>query len=247
VKFKDHFSKQSREYAKCRPHYPRDMFAFIAANSPNDQLALDCATGNGQAAIELAEFFHKVIAIDASAAQIENASPGERVEYRVAAAEESSLPNESCDAITVAQALHWFDLDRFYLETRRVLRPGGILAVWTYKELRATPEIEAVVRHYHDEVVGPYWPAERKLVGHVYLELPFPFAEMECPEFEAQVRWSYEDLRGYLNTWSATQRYIAATARDPRELINRELAQAWGDGAEERVIAWPLTVRAGRA
>lgn len=247
MKFKDHFSKQASEYAKYRPCYPRELFAFIAANSPNDQLALDCATGNGQAAIELAQFFRKVIAIDASAAQIENASPRERVEYRVAAAEETSLPNESCDAITVAQALHWFDLDRFYLEAQRVLRPGGILAVWTYKELRATPEIQAVVRHYHDEVVGPYWPAERKLVGRVYLQLPFPFAEIQCPVFEAQVRWSFEDLLGYLGTWSATQRYIAATGRDPRELITRELAQVWGDRAEERAVAWPLTVRAGRA
>ena len=247
MKFKDHFSKQAREYAKFRPSYPPELFAFIAANSPGDQLALDCATGNGQAAIELAAFFRQVIAIDASAAQIENASPKERVKYRIAAAEETSLPNESCDAITVAQALHWFDLDRFYLEARRVLRPGGILAVWTYKELRATPEVEAVVRHYHDEIVGPYWPAERKMVGRVYLQLPFPFAEIQCPGFEAQVRWSCEDLLGYFGTWSATQGYIAATGRDPRELITHELAQAWGDGDEERVIAWPLTVRAGRS
>ena len=125
MKFKDHFSKQAREYAKFRPHYPPELFAFIAANSPNHELALDCATGNGQAALLLAEWFGKVIALDASAAQIKNAQPNERVEYRVAPAEETSLPGNSCDVITVAQALHWFDLDRFYSEVRRLLRPNG--------------------------------------------------------------------------------------------------------------------------
>jgi ubiquinone/menaquinone biosynthesis C-methylase UbiE len=247
VKFKDHFSTQAREYAKFRPHYPPALFAFLAANSPNDQLALDCATGNGQAAILLAERFRKVIAIDASAAQIENALPNERVEYRVAPAEETSLSAESCDAITVAQALHWFDLGQFYAEVRRLLRPGGILAVWTYKELQTTSAVEVIVRHYHDEVVGPYWPAERKLVGEPYRQLPFPFAEIDCPPFRAEMHWSLAELNGYLWTWSATQRFIAVNKKDPRESIARELAQAWGDPESKQLIVWPLIVRIGRA
>jgi len=246
VKFKDHFSKQAREYAKFRPQYPRELFAFVAANSLNDQLALDCATGNGQAAVLLAERFRKVIAIDASAAQIENALPNERVEYQVMPAEEMSLPNESCDAITVAQALHWFDLDRFYTEVRRLLRPNGALSVWSYYELVVSPEIKAIVRHYHDEIVGPYWPPERKLVGPAYLRLPFPFAEIDSPPFESQVLWSLEELLGYLGTWSATQRYLAATGRDPREAVADDLAQAWGGETKQRLMTWPLTVRIGR-
>jgi SAM-dependent methyltransferase len=218
----------------------------VAANSPNDQLALDCATGNGQAAVLLAERFRKVIAIDASAAQIENALPNERVEYQVAPAEETSLPKESCDVITVAQALHWFDLDRFYAEVRRLLRPRGILAVWTYKELQATPEVEAIVRHYHDEVVGPYWPAERKLVGQVYRQLSFPFAEIDCPPFRAEMDWSLAELLGYLWTWSATQRFIAASGKDPRDAVARPLALAWGKAEMKQRVVWPLTVRLGR-
>jgi SAM-dependent methyltransferase len=172
--------------------------------------------------------------------------PNERVEYQVAPAEETSLPKESCDVITVAQALHWFDLDRFYEEVRRLLRPRGILAVWTYKELQATPEVEAIVRHYHDEVVGPYWPAERKLVGQVYRQLSFPFAEIDCPPFRAEMDWSLAELLGYLWTWSATQRFIAASGKDPRDAVARPLALAWGKAEMKQRVVWPLTVRLGR-
>ena len=196
MSFKDHFSRQAADYAIFRPRYPRALFEFIAANSPNEQEALDCATGNGQAAIGLAEFFQRVIAIDASAQQIENAQPNDRVEYRVAPAETSGLASRSCDAITVAQALHWFRLEEFYAEARRILKPGGLLAVWTYHHVRISPEVDAIVRRYHDEVVGPFWPPERKMVGRAYLDLPFPFSEIASPEFQIEVRWSLEHLVG---------------------------------------------------
>jgi SAM-dependent methyltransferase len=247
VSFKDHFSRQATDYAKFRPQYPHALFEFIAAQAPNDQLVLDCATGNGQAAVALAEFFHEVIGIDASAAQIESAQPCDRVEYRVAPAEATGLPSNSCDAITVAQALHWFDLTAFYAEARRVLKPGGALAVWAYNYLRVTPEVEAIVRQFHDEVVGAYWPPERKMVGSAYLDLHFPFAEVECPKFQIETCWSLQYLLGYLRTWSATQRFLVAVGSDPVELILRELERAWGQPDEERLAVWPLTVRIGHA
>ena len=159
MSFKDHFSQQATDYARFRPQYPRALFEFIAANSPNEELALDCATGSGQAAVALTEFFKRVIAIDASAQQIANAQPNERVKYRVAPAEASGLCASSCDTITVGQALHWFRLDDFYAEAKRVLKPGGLLAAWTYDHLRISPEVDAVVRRYHDDIVGPFWPA----------------------------------------------------------------------------------------
>ena len=247
MNFKDHFSSQATDYAKFRPQYPRALFHCIASTAPNDHLALDCATGNGQAATALAEFFQRVIALDASADQIASAPSHARVDYRVATAEATGLPAHSCDAITVAQALHWFDLDAFYAEARRILKPGGVLAAWAYNELRIAPEIDALIRRFHDEIVGPYWPPERKIVGRGYRDLPFPFAEMETAEFQIEVRWSAEHLLGYLRTWSATQRYLAANGRDPVDLIAPDLAQVWGSAVEERSAVWPLTTRIGRA
>lgn len=247
MSFKDHFSRQATEYAKFRPQYPVNLFQFIAAHAPDDELALDCATGNGQAAVAIAQFFQKVIAIDASAAQIESAEPNERIEYRVAPAEATGLAAGSFAAITVAQALHWFDLDRFYAEARRLLQPAGVLACWAYNYLRVSPEVEAVVRHYHDEIVGPYWPPERKIVGRGYLKLPFPFREIEHPEFQIEVEWSLEQMLGYLRTWSATQRFIAVKGGDPMELIADQLARAWGQAKGKRRVTWPLALRIGHA
>lgn len=245
MSFKDHFSGQAADYAKFRPHYPRALFEFIVGQAPNDERALDCATGNGQAAVALAEFFHAVIGIDASAAQIASAQPNDRVEYRVAPAEATGLAPNSCDAIAVAQALHWFDLGAFYSEARRVLRPGGVLAVWAYNYLRVSTEVEAVLRHFHDEVVGPYWPAERLMVGRGYLDLLFPFEEIAIPPFQIDVQWTLEHLLGYLRTWSATHRFMAAQGNDPVEVIAEELKMAWGQ-TRERLAVWPLVVRIGR-
>ena len=247
MSYNDHFSRQAADYAIFRPRYPRALFEFIAANSPNEQEALDCATGNGQAAIGLAEFFQRVIAIDASAQQIENAQPNDRVEYRVAPAETSGLASRSCDAITVAQALHWFRLEEFYAEARRILKPGGVLAVWTYHHVCISPAVDTIVRRYHDEVVGPYWPPERKMVGRAYLDLPFPFSEIVRPEFQIEVNWSLEHLLGYLRTWSATQRFMATNGTDPVDLISNDLTRAWGISVNEQSAIWPLTTRLGRA
>lgn len=247
MSFKDHFSRQATDYARFRPQYPRALFEFIAANSPNDQLAVDCATGNGQAAVALAGCFQKVIAIDASASQIASAPPNDQVEYRVAPAESTGLPSNACAAMTVAQALHWFDLEAFYAEARRVLQPRGVLAVWAYNYLRLSPEADAIVRRFHDEIVGPFWPPERKLVGRGYRELPFPFDEIETPAFQIEARWSLAHFLGYLRTWSATHRFMAAHERDPVDLVESGLELAWGNPAEEKLAIWPLTVRLGRA
>ena len=176
MSFKDHFSNQAADYARFRPRYPREMFEYLGTTAPGRKLAWDCATGNGQAAVELAEVFDRVIATDASEKQIANAQPHERVEYRVAPAEESSVESDSIDVIVVAQALHWFDLDRFYAEARRVLKPRGVLAASAYNLLRIEPAIDAIVDRYYHEVVGPFWPPERKLVEN-FGDLPFPFHE----------------------------------------------------------------------
>jgi ubiquinone/menaquinone biosynthesis C-methylase UbiE len=143
--FKDHFSKQAVGYAKFRPRYPKVLFSYLRRIAPSRELAWDCGTGNGQAAVGLASVFDRVIATDASEKQISNAQPDERVEYRVAPAENSGIKSETLDLIMIAQALHWFDLDRFYAEARRVLKPNGVLAASAYKFFRITPEIDQLV------------------------------------------------------------------------------------------------------
>jgi ubiquinone/menaquinone biosynthesis C-methylase UbiE len=246
VDFKDHFSKQAADYAKFRPRYPREMFEYLGTLAPSRDLAWDCATGNGQAAVELANAFDRVIATDASEKQIANAEPHPRVEYRVAPAEESGLETSKIDIITVAQALHWFDLDRFYAEADRVLKPRGVIAASAYRFFQIALEIDEVVNHrYYDEIVGPFWPAERRLIVEEFERLRFPFPEIRALSFEMVAEWDLEQLIGYLRTWSATQRFIAANKRDPLYEIDEELRAAWGDPKQRRRAVWPPTLRVG--
>jgi SAM-dependent methyltransferase len=218
------------------------LFGWLGSIAPARELAWDCATGSGQAAVELAEVFQSVIATDASEKQIANAERHEQVGYRVATAEQSGLVSSSVDLITVAQALHWFDLDKFYSEARRVSKPSGVIAATAYKLATISPEIDAIVYRYYSKVVGPYWPAERVLVEK-FEKLAFPFAEIETPPFEMVAEWTVDHLLGYLRTWSATERFMAAEQRDPLAEVERELRQVWGP--QQRSVVWPLTVKVG--
>ena len=242
--FKDHFSRQTADYAKFRPTYPRELFEYLGSVAPSRQFAWDCGTGNGQAAVGLASVFDRVVATDASEKQISNAQAHERVEYRVARAEESALESASIDLIMVAQALHWFDLDRFYDEVRRVLKKNSVLAASAYNLLHVEPAIDEVINRYYYEVVGTFWPPERVLVEK-FEELPFPFSEIQTPSFEMIAQWNLEHLVGYLRSWSATQRFIAANKRDPLEAIADDLRAAWGDPGQMRKVVWPLILRVG--
>jgi ubiquinone/menaquinone biosynthesis C-methylase UbiE len=154
--FKDHFSKQAADYAIFRPSYPQELFSYLASIAPSRQLAWDCGTGNGQAAVGLASVFDRVVATDASEKQIASAQAHARVEYRVAQAEDSGIQSSTIDLITIAQALHWFDLDRFYAEARRVLKPDGVLAASAYNLLHIEPAIDEVVNRYYYQVVGAF-------------------------------------------------------------------------------------------
>lgn len=247
--FKDHFSGHATDYAAFRPTYPPELFAWVAGLPAERRLAWDCATGSGQAAVALAEHFPRVAATDASAAQIAHAVPHPRVEYGVAPAEASGLADGSVDLVTVAQALHWFDFDRFYAEVRRVLAPGGALAVWSYDLARFDPAVDRLVHRLARDTVGPYWPPERRWVDEEYRTLPFPFAPSEqlpVPAFHLEERWDLARFAAYLRTWSAVVRFRAATGRDPVAELEEELAAAWGDPLEVKAVRWPLHVRAAR-
>jgi SAM-dependent methyltransferase len=244
VVFRDHFSKQATDYAKFRPRYPQELFDYLGSIVPSRQLAWDCGTGNGQAAVGLASVFDRVIATDASEKQIANAHSPEIVEYRIAPAENSGIGSKTINLIMVAQALHWFDLDRFYAEARRVLKHDGILAASAYNLLHIEPAIDEVVNRYYYEVVGLFWPPERRLVEQ-FADLPFPFQEIDPPRFEMTASWDLDHLIGYLRTWSSTQRFIAAKDGDPMKEISDELGSAWGTPEQTRKVSWPLTLRIG--
>lgn len=243
--FNDHFSRGSSNYATFRPTYPAELIAAVAARAPGLALAWDCGTGNGQAALQLAEHFDRVVATDASAAQIQAATPHARVAYRVAPAGASALPERSVDAICVAQALHWFDLPAFFREVRRVAVDGGLLAVWSYGLLRIDPPIDALIEELYSDVVGSFWPPQRALVESAYRGVDFPFDEIAMPPFVMHERYSLAHLGGYLGTWSAVRRYAEARGEDPVAPILARIATLWGGAERIRDVHWPVTVRAG--
>ena len=242
--FKDHFSERSDNYARYRPQYPAELYAAIQAQCPEPELALDCATGSGQLAVELAGFCQRVIATDASAEQIAAATPHPRVQYRVATAEETGLSDDSVDLLTVGQALHWFDHERFGVEARRIIRKGGLLVCASYAVCTVTAEIDSVVDSLYTGLLDSYWPPERVMVeqGYAGIELPGSPLDLGTPAMRAD--WSVEDMLGYLRTWSASKRYQKDRGADPVSLIAELLAAAWG--SEIRTVKWPLAVRASR-
>jgi len=248
VGFEDHFSGHAAAYATYRPAYPAGLPAYVAglpAPPADHRLAWDCATGNGQAAHGIIEHFERVFATDASPQQLAHAVPHPRIEYRVAPAESSGLAPASIDLVTVAQAVHWFDFDRFYAEVRRVLAPGGAVALYTYNLVRVDPGFDRVLDRLAREVVGAYWPPERRWVDEEYRTLPFPFAEVPVPRLENEARWDLDRLLRYVATWSAYRRYREATGRDPIKMLQDELVAAWGDPAAARPVRWPIYMRAG--
>ena len=245
--FADHFAPVAAHYATFRPHYPAALFAWLANLAPDHVLAWDCAAGSGQASADLAAHFDRVVATDASASQIAVAAPHPQVDYRVASAEASGLPTASVDLITVAQALHWFNLDRFYAEVRRVLKPGGVLAVWSYGVLTvAEAAVNSQLQRFYQETVGPYWPPERRYVENGYQSLPFPFPELQPPAFAMEASWTLPELLGYCRSWSASERYHAECGHDPVIELAAELTPLWRWPNQRQLITWPLALRVAK-
>jgi SAM-dependent methyltransferase len=241
-----HFGAVAADYARHRPTYPDALFDWLADVAPARTHALDCGTGNGQAAVALAERFARVTATDLSDGQLAQAMPHPRVTYRAAPAEASGLPDASCDLVTVAQALHWFDLVGFGREATRVLVPDGIVAAWSYGLFACAPAVDAIVMELYHDVVGPYWQPGREHVENGYRDLPLPGTPLKAPSFAIVRRWSLDALTSYLGTWSAVHRYRAAHDADPVAIVAPRLAAAWGDPRAERELRWPLVVKASR-
>ncbi len=242
--FKDLFSDQAKRYAQFRPVYPENLFRYLASLTREHKLVWDCGCGNGQAAIKLADHFEHVIGTDLSDKQLENAVRHPKVAYRRASTESSGFENGSVDLTVAAQSFHWFKADKFYAEAKRVSKPGGVLAIWCYGLAKISPEVDAVVRHFYGEILGPYWEKERKLVEEGYGNVPFPFREITPPRFQMEAEWSLEQLVGYLGTWSALRTFIEGNGHNPLESLRSELEKTWGDDLI-RNVQWELAMRIG--
>jgi len=246
--FADHFSRVAEGYASYRPQYPPALFAYLAGLTSGRALAWDCAAGSGQATMALPPYFDRIVATDASAAQLSAAPAHPKVSYHVAVAENSGLADASVNLVTVAQAAHWLDVDRFYAEVRRALVPNGIIAIWCYGLHRIDDaEIDRAIGVFYKDVIGPYWPPQRALIEEGYRTIPFPFDEVSPPAFEMVARWTLPQLLGYLRTWSAVDRYRGANGVDPVVALEKELVRLWRDDGCQRQVAWPLAMRVGFA
>ncbi|MEJ2155480.1 MAG: class I SAM-dependent methyltransferase [Desulfobacteraceae bacterium] len=243
--FKDYFSNNSANYSKFRPVYPDALFDYLAGIAPSSALAWDCATGSGQAAQKLARRFSRVIATDASSEQLRKAKPVDNIAYRVAPAEKAPFPDNAVDLITVAQALHWFDIELFFREAKRVLKTDGVIAVWTYNLLTIEPALDKIINGFYENVLGPYWPPERVMVEDGYRDISFPFQKLLCPAFSMSASWSLNELLGYLGTWSAVKQYRDKMGSDPLDIIRNDLAAQWGAPDRRYHVDWPLSVRVG--
>jgi hypothetical protein len=242
------FSRESAKYAAGRPGYPADLFAWVANQSPALDQAWDCATGNGQAAVGLANYFGLVVATDLSAEQIAHRLPHPKVRYCVGRAENSGLRGDRFDAVTVGQALHWLQFERFWSEVARTSRVGALFCAWGYDWLDSTAIVnERLVDPIRSELASLWAPNNRILWnGYQVDEVAFPFPRIDAPQFVLKMTWSPNQLVRYLSTWSAFQRSRSDPAATER--INRVIASFYGLVPSEAKlpIRMPLKILAGR-
>lgn len=240
------FDQGGRAYARFRPEYPSELAAFLAAQAPDHELAVDNGCGNGQLTQLLAPCFNRVVGLDPSADQIANAAPDARIDYRCAPAEQLPLRAASASLITAAQAAHWFDLPAFYREVRRIGKPGAILALISYGVLALEPSLDARFQTFYWEEIGPYWPPERKLVDSGYATIDFPFEELAPPLLDIHLEWNLSEFLGYVQTWSALRKAKEAGKEALFVAFADDIAAAWGDPERRHPVSWPINMRIGR-
>lgn len=242
---KDNFSSQSDMYAKYRPTYPSAFFSYLNTLVPVKQRAWDCGTGNGQVAFALAETFEKVFATDMSQAQIDHAAQANNINYSVQPAEHTNFEDNQFDLIIVAQAIHWFDFDKFYTEVKRTAKENALICVTGYGRIMISEAIDALITDFYTRVIGKYWDKERRYIDENYETIPFPFEEIEAPAFENKLSWTLEHLIGYLNTWSAVKHFIKQNGYNPIDALHEALMDHWEPG-QIREVTFPLLLRIGR-
>jgi len=242
---KDNFSEQSHLYEKYRPVYPQSLYNFLLTLLNEKQAAWDCGTGNGQVAAELSKHFEKVFATDISAKQLEQAIRNQNIEYSIQSAEQTNFPDNKFDLITIAQAIHWFNFDVFYAEVKRTAKDNAVICAIGYGKLTISKQIDVLIDDFYKNTIGTYWDKERRYIDERYQTIPFPFEEIESPNFHIQVKWNLEHLIGYLNTWSAVKHYIKQHQHNPVVEFKMQIEQHWGE-SEILNVTFPLFCRIGR-
>jgi SAM-dependent methyltransferase len=239
---KDLFSSHSKDYSQYRPGYPAELYNFLRKLCREKGRAWDCGTGNGQVAGELAAFFEQVYATDISINQLSQAVQKPNIHYTKQAAENTIFPDAHFDLVTVGQAVHWFDFEKFNSEVKRVLKKDAVIAIFGYALFRSNVETDEIIRHFYNDIIGPFWAPERRFLEEKYRTIPFPFKEIEAPKIEMKQNWSFERLIGYLNTWSAVKAYQKEHKKNPVELVKEELQKSFGEVGE---VNFPILLRVG--
>jgi SAM-dependent methyltransferase len=242
---RDLFSAHAADYAQFRPQYPPAFVKYISRLVRYRGVVWDCGCGNGQLSLGLAEHFQLVLASDISAEQVAQAPGHKGILYSVQPAEQTDFPDEFFDMVVVAQAIHWFNHEAFYREAHRVMGSNAVMVAIGYGLMRICPEVDAVLDHFYQNITGPYWEPERIYIDEAYQNLPFPFEPIHVPSFEMPCAWSFGQMMGFLNTWSAVKEYEKEKGINPLSLVADYFEKAWG-GEERRKVVFPLFVRAGR-
>lgn len=255
------FINQATEYAKTRPSYPQEIFHYIASKTPSHDLVWDVGTGSGQAARSLAGMYKNVIATDTSLKQLEFAPKLANIQYRqtppvmsMAELQQTISSQSSVDLVTVAQALHWFDLPSFYQQAKWVLKkPHGVIAAWCYTIPQVNATVDSVFNRFYSIDSAPYWDAARQLVDQEYRSIDFPFEPAEGAEHTGPFKFVTErpmDLDSfftYIRSWSAYQTAKANGVELLKDDLVQDLQRAWDeDGHHQKLVKFPVHLRIGR-
>jgi ubiquinone/menaquinone biosynthesis C-methylase UbiE len=243
--FTDFFSDASRQYALARPQYPDSLFEFIAQESPDLSAVWDCGTGNGQAAISLANYFDRVYASDPSQEQISHALSHEKVEYSVQLAEQTDFAEGQMSAVCVAQALHWFDFEKFFAEVQRVAKRDALFVAWGYDWFLVDPQFDDAFESLFRSEILPFWSPQVRHLWNGYSQVDVPFERWTVPPQNIELEWTFEQLFEYVFSWSATKCCIDRRGGEFLKITIQELRGYWGK-AETRKIRMPLHLLAGR-
>lgn len=238
--------RSSGIYSRSRPTYPAEFYYWLSQQVNSTDVVWDAGCGTGQAAIDLAAYFNRVEASDISESQISEATPHRKVQYQVFPAEKTQYPDNYFDAICVGHALHWFNLDEFWQEVKRVIKPGGLFVCWGYNWLTVGEQEDVVITEHVLPYLSSYWPEQSRLLWNQYHDIHFPFELMAVPTFDLYCNWTMSQTMDFMRTWTASQLRIQEKGDDFLVDANQVLSSVWENPTQKKQVTLPFFVKAGR-